>query len=142
MEPEPALKDIGIDMPFNFNSPAKLFVPVFDFSKYLHSNWTVSYSSFANPSWNAVGYSLLTPGIFSPFWGSGSVFSEATYRVNGKFLFGGNSFGANSIFTAPISRPGTEQWEIRGASMFMEYKVSKNFRIGASVTVSENPYHP
>lgn len=141
MEPEPVMEDIGIDMPFDINSTTKLVAPVFDFSKYLHSNWTVSYSSLTG-SWKTLEYSGFTPGIFSPFPGPFSVFNEATYRINGKFLFGGNSFGANSIFTAPLSHPGAEQWEIRGASIFMEYKVSKNFRIGASVTVSDNPYHP
>lgn len=78
-------------------------------------------------------------GFFpSPFFRNGTVFSAASYKLNDKFKIGGYSFGANSIFSAPLPNQGMNNFETRGATMFMQYKVSKNFKIETRVSVTHD----
>ncbi len=118
-----------------------LDAPVFDFKPYLQSNWKVEYR-------NSTGYhpegrfSLGTPFMISPLFHNGTIFNQAAYSISDKLTLGGNSFGVNSIFTAPLPHPSANQWETRGASMFMQYKVNKNFKIETRISVTGSPYHP
>jgi len=75
---------------------------------------------------------------YSPFFSSGKIFNQASYRINDKFLFGGNSFGAQSVFDQPAMNPAIQNMSTKGASMFMQYKVSKNFKIETRVSVSDH----
>lgn len=75
---------------------------------------------------------------YSPFFSSGKIFNQATYRVNNRFSFGGNSFGAQSVFDQPALNPAIQNMSTKGASMFMQYKVSKNFKIETRVSVSNH----
>lgn len=75
---------------------------------------------------------------YSPFFSSGKIFNQATYRVNDRFSFGGNSFGAQSVFDQPALNPAIQNMSTKGASMFMQYKVSKNFKIETRVSVSNH----
>lgn len=79
---------------------------------------------------------------YSPFFSSGKIFNQASYRVSDKFSFGGNSFGAQSVFDRPTMNPAVQNMSTKGASMFMQYKVSKNFKIETRVSVSnhESPW--
>ena len=54
-----------------------------------------------------------------------------------KFKIGGFSYGANSVFSAPFPNQGLNNYDYRGATMFMQYKVSKNFKIETSVNVQQ-----
>ena len=72
----------------------------------------------------------------------GTIFNQAVYRISDKLQFGGNSFGGNSPVRAPLLRSGAGAYDFRGASLFLEYKVSKNFRIGGGITVTDHPYQP
>jgi hypothetical protein len=121
----------------------KLDIPVFDFSRYLNSRWKVSYSSFSKEfqGFGMTGFSY-AGSFFNPFGVNGAVFNQAIYQVSDKIKIGGNSFGMNSIPASPLNYPGSGRYNIRGASIFMEYKVSKNIRIGGGVSVSGNPYQP
>lgn len=95
------------------------------------------------PSFSPRMGSTINGGFVPPFIHSGTVFNQATYQASSRLIIGGNSFGANSVFTPPPTRPGANQWEIRGASMFLEYKVSKNFSIGAQISVQgKSTLHP
>jgi len=118
-----------------------LDAPVFDFKPYLQSNWKVEYQTYSgfHP---AGSFNLGSPLMVSSLFHSGTLFNQATYSLNDKLKLGGNSFGVNSIHSAPLPHPSSNQWEMRGASMFMQYKVNKNFKIETRISVTGNPYHP
>ncbi len=80
---------------------------------------------------NSIGF------VASPFFRNGAIFSGATYKLNDKLQLGGYSFGANSIFSAPMPNQGMNNFDTRGATMFMQYKVSKNFKIETRVSVTQ-----
>lgn len=83
-------------------------------------------------------FSFQQPGfIFSPFLRNGAVFSSATYQLNDKFKLGGYSFGANSVFSAPLPNQNMNNFDVRGATMFFQYKVSDKFKIETRVSVSQ-----
>ncbi len=140
-ESGPVLSGEHLFLPFVPEAMPDLVLPDFDFSRYLHSRWKVDDLSgdgnlpFSGSLFNAGrGFSLF------PYPGSGTVFNQASYRLSDKVFIGGNSFGINTLLTAPFSRPGAGAWEWRGASMFMEYKVSRNFRIETRVSVTGNQF--
>lgn len=80
----------------------------------------------------------------SPFYANGVVFNQAEYKMNNRFSFGGNSFGAQTIFDMPQMNPAIQNMSTKGASMFMQYKVSKNFKIETRVSVTnhQSPWGP
>ncbi len=73
----------------------------------------------------------------SPFFRNGTILSGATYKLNDKFKLGGFSYGANSIFSAPMPNQGLNNFDTRGATMFLQYKVSDKFKIETRVNVSQ-----
>ena len=75
--------------------------------------------------------------FFSPFYLNGKTISGANYRLNNKLSFGGYSFGANSAFSSPLPNFDMNNFDIHGATMFMKYNVSKNFKIETSISVSQ-----
>jgi hypothetical protein len=77
---------------------------------------------------------------YFPF--SGTVFNQAIYQATDKLKIGGNSFGINSFLHGPLPAIGPGKYDFRGMSVFMEYKINKNFRIGGSISVAGNPYQP
>lgn len=121
--------------------PIRLEAPAFDISQYLTKGWITSYSTYEFkdfPFYRAGN--LFTAGL--PFFHSGTIFHQASIRLGDKIMLGGNSFGLNSIMHAPLPHPGVNQWDTRGASMFMQYKVNKNFRIETRISVTNNQFHP
>lgn len=77
-------------------------------------------------------FSLRSP---SPFMNSFFVQNAATYRLSEKLFLNGNSFSGNSIFIPLPANPDLKDMSLRGASMFLQYKVSKNFHIGGGLSV-------
>lgn len=144
LRPEPGLSipDFSPGFPISLLSePLTLSTPAFDINKYLRSNWKVEYQSF---NYLQPGHSIFPGSLYlgSPLSHSGTIFNQASYQVSDKVTFGGNSFGVNSIFTAPLPHPSANQWENRGASMFMQYKVNRNFKIETRISVTGNQFHP
>ena len=92
---------------------------------------------------NQYSFNQFSPGIWlfspSPFFQNGAIFSSAEYQLSNKFTLGGYSFGASSVFLAPLPHQGINNFDTRGATMFMQYKVSKNFKIETRVSVSQGP---
>ena len=80
----------------------------------------------------------------SPFYSNGVVFNKASYRLNDRLSIGGNSFGAHSIFDQPTMNSSMQNMSTKGASMFMQYKVSKSFKVETRVSISNNhsPWEP
>lgn len=116
-------------------------LPAFDFSTLLKSNWRIQAQRYETGFSSAL-FPSLTGTFLTPFLHSAVIFNQATYQVSDKITLGGNSFGARSIFSAPLPHPGSNQFDTRGATMFMQYKVSKNFKIETRVSVSGNNYQP
>lgn len=108
------------------------FNQILDFKKYFNSN-----------SLSTESFSTYRFGI-SPFYPNEIISNHAEYKINNKFLFGGNSFGAQSIFDRQGINPSVQNMSTKGASMFMQYKVSKNFKIETRVSVTnhESPWGP
>lgn len=109
----------------------------FDFSKDFQSGWTILRSAI-DPFSPGISMVPFSTGFAAPFPGNGRIFNQATYQFNEKWILGGNSFGMSMFPGAPAAGRGMNQWNFRGASMFMEYKVSKNVRIGAGISVNGN----
>jgi len=81
------------------------------------------------------GYFGFSP---SPFIRDGTVFSAGEYQFSDKFKIGGYSYGANSVFSAPFPNQGlNDSYDFRGNTLFMQYKVSKNFKIETRVNVQQ-----
>lgn len=121
--------------------PVRLHAPAFDISQYLAKGWQTDYSYFDfsdRPFFRDLN--LFSAGL--PYYHSGTIFHQGSIRLNEKVVVGGNSFGLRSVLNAPLPHPGASQWDIRGASMFMQYKVNRNFRIETRISVTNNYFHP
>lgn len=85
------------------------------------------------------------PGYFgispAPFLRNGTIFSQGSYQLNDKFRVGGYSFGGNSIFSAPFPNQNTGNFDFRGSTLFMEYKISDKFKIETRVNMIKGS-HP
>jgi hypothetical protein len=119
--------------PFKLNQPIlPAFNKKFDFSTHLNTSQVFS-ESYLNSGFG-----------FSPFFSTGKIFNQATYRLNDRFLFGGNSFGAQSVFDQPRINSSIQDMSTKGASMFLQYKVSKSVKVEGRVSISNrpNPWEP
>jgi hypothetical protein len=103
-----------------------------DFSKSLKSSFLPPESFSVTSFWP------------SPYYMNGTVFNQATYRLNDRFSFGGNSFGTQSVFDLPQMNPSMQNMSTKGASMFFQYKVSKNLKVETRVNISnhQSPWEP
>lgn len=99
------------------------------------TNWKIDFSAFTNPF--SIANQAQNIGIgYNPMFGQFSIMNQARYQISDKFSIGGNSFAGSSIFDPmPMNRPFNEMG-IKGASMFMEYKVSKKLKIETRVSVT------
>jgi len=95
-----------------------------DFIKYLKPMNPTSFSRYSTgPSFN----------FAFPF---GHIFNQSSYQVNNRLLIGGNSFGARSVFEPPKMNSTIQDMSIKGASMFIQYKVSDNLKVQTRVSIS------
>jgi hypothetical protein len=112
-------------------------LPKFDFNALIAKRININPSGMLRTA----AFSGFMPGMygFSPFLRNGAIFSAASYQLNDKFTVGGYSFGANSIFSAPLPNQGMNNFDTRGSTLFMQYKVSKSIKIETRVSVSQGP---
>ncbi len=80
--------------------------------------------------------------FYSPYYRNSTVLSSAAYKMGEKFTLGGFSYGANSMHSAPFPNKGANNFDAYGSTLFMEYKVSKNFKIETRVNVQQGGHHP
>jgi hypothetical protein len=114
--------------------------PEFDFSKALASHYNTRLSGFIPGKWTMNHFMPGHPGFFpSPFFRNGQIFSKGRIPLSGKFSLGGYSFGANSAFSAPFPNQGINNFDTRGSTFFMQYNVSKKFKIETRISVSQGP---
>lgn len=114
---------------FNFDTEfAKRYGFSFDLFSFAHSPLTGFSTGFLNP-------------LFSPFNQNGMILSEGTYKINNKFTFGGYSYGTNPM-NLPPPMPGMNDFSHFGNTMFMQYKVGKNFKIETRFNISKGGMYP
>lgn len=133
---EPPLTTTGLNFDLQ-DIPAftpKITVPLFDLQAYRRNKWQV-FSTNGHES----GF-LFSGPFYLPGWGT--LFTQAVYHASDKLSIGGSSFGVNSVLHPPLPAFKGSNYDYRGVSVFLEYKVSENFRIGGGVTVSGHPNQP
>ncbi len=108
-------------------------LPEFDFNQKL-LNMRQDYNfTILNPSGTsdfAFRYSTM------PFIHSATVFNQAAWKITDRLTIGGNQYGGNTIFSSPLPIRGLNSYDFRGASMFFQYKVSKNIKIETHINVT------
>ena len=116
-----------------FNQPLLPdYIKYLDFKKYLGKSIETNYSFYS------------TGSIFNPYLSSIQVFNQSMYKLNDHFSFGGNSFGAQSVFDQPKLNPSIQDMSIKGASMILQYKVSDKVKVETRVSISthQSPWEP
>ncbi|PIF02184.1 MAG: hypothetical protein CR996_00985 [Draconibacterium sp.] len=115
-------------------------LPKIDFTSGFINIPKVTFEALMNKSIYFAGSS---PGImnpfFSPFFNNGVILSQDAHALGNKFIIGGYSYKGNSVFAAPFPNQGLNHFDISGASLFLQYKVSKNIKIETRVNVSQSP---
>jgi len=103
-----------------------------DFKKYLGKSMDISYSFYS------------TGSVFNPYLSSVQVYNQSMVKLNDHFSFGGNSFGAQSVFDQPKLNPSIQDMSIKGASMILQYKVSDKVKVETRVSISthQSPWEP
>jgi hypothetical protein len=118
-------------------------LPDFDTNYEYDKRYAVHFNLFSLNNLPLTGFStgMINPGL-SPFFQNGQVLSDAAYRLGDKFVLGGYSYGTNSMFSAPLPNQGMNNFDRYGSTMFLQYKVSKNFKIETRVNVQQGAHPP
>ncbi|MDX1284199.1 MAG: hypothetical protein R3182_04260 [Draconibacterium sp.] len=116
----------------------KISFPDFNFAQEYQNHYSLNLQSIPFYSDNFIGLGPGMFGSFSPFQRNGTVLSQAAYKLGDKFVLGGFSYGANSIHSAPFLNQRGTYFDSYGSTMFMQYKVSKNFKIETRVSVGQH----
>ncbi|NQU52667.1 MAG: hypothetical protein HQ522_09025 [Bacteroidetes bacterium] len=101
----------------------------------------LNFSPVTNYSFVGFSSGMMSP-YHSPLFRNGKVLSAAAYQLSDKFTLGGYSYGTNSIFSSPLPNQGINKFDSYGSTLFMEYKVSKNFKIETRINVQQRGQHP
>ncbi|WP_340113854.1 hypothetical protein [Maribellus mangrovi] len=104
------------------------------------TRYAVNASVFEMPEMNFIPPASLN--IVSPFYTNAQIFGGSSTKLNDKFTIGGFSYGANSIFSAPMPNQHNSYFDTYGSTMFMQYKVSKNLKIETRVSVGQQQGPP
>lgn len=113
-------------------------LPKFNFNDAIAQRWKYELSDY---SFNSGFTNTFYRGHFNfsplPFLRDETVFSQGSYQLNDKFKVGGYSFGANSVISAPLPNQNFNNYDFRGSTFFMQYKVSDKFKIETRVSVTQ-----
>lgn len=114
----------------------------FDFADEFVKRYGFSFDSYSFNRYSMSSFSAggLSP-IYSPFNQNGMVLSEGAYKFGDKFTFGGYSYGTNPM-NLPPPMPGMNDFSRYGNTMFMQYKVGKNFKIETRFNISQGGRYP
>lgn len=116
----------------------KVDLPEFNALQEYQNRYTLSINALPMAKYIGAGFMPTTFGGLSPYYYNSQVLSEAAYQLSDKFIVGGFSYGANSMHSAPLPNQNGSYFDTYGSTMFMQYKVSKNFKIETSVSVGQN----
>lgn len=126
----------GVSTPGDLMQPAQM--PEFNFNELALQNLNYDLPDYSFDGWLSNGFLRGYHGFSPlPFMRNGAVFSQGSYQLNEKFKVGGYSFGGNSIFSAPFPNQNINNFDFRGSTLFMEYKISDKFKIETRVSVSQ-----
>lgn len=118
-------------------------LPEFNIQEGNTNNYNLNLDYFSLGNYNITNVSLGSMSTaYSPYYRNGTVLSSAAYRLGEKFTLGGFSYGANSMYSAPFPNKDANTFDAYGSTIFMEYKVSKNFKIGTRVNVQQGGHPP
>lgn len=113
-------------------------LPAFDFLGEFQKRYSLNFDFYPLAS----EVHLMAPfhfnTLYMPFFHNGEILSEAAYKLGDNFVLGGYSYGANSVFSAPLPNQGSSYFDTYGSTLFMQYKVSKNFKIETRINVNRN----
>lgn len=131
----------------NFNTgllTEKIELQDVDLMSEFYNQQSISFNFSPLNAYNYMGVSAgMTSPLFSPYYRNGEVLSAAAYQLNDKFVFGGYSYGTNSIFSAPYPSQGMgSNFDSYGSTLFMQYKVSKKFKIETRINVQQRGHYP
>lgn len=117
--------------------------PKFDFNSGIDQRYTIGFTNSLKSHFADYSYfsAATSSPYFSPFYGNGMIFSEGAYQLGSKFVLGGYSYGVNSPFLAPLPN-ASNKFDRYGSTLYMQYKVGKNFKIETRVNVSQGGIHP
>jgi hypothetical protein len=105
-------------------------------------NNSAPFNLFVKPTMNFTNISLLT-NTSIPYYYDAKMLSSASYALGDKFTVGGFSYGANSVFSAPLPNQNSKSYfDTYGSTMFVQYKVSKNIKIEAGVSIQQGSGMP
>ena len=118
----------------------KITLPGFNDLLTLDNRYSFNFDFNANKNFAFSGISTGNNTTFyNPYFHNGVVLSEGAYSLNKKLMVGGFSYGANSFFSAPYSNPQMNNFDTYGSTIFMQYKVSKKFKIETRFNFSKSP---
>lgn len=95
---------------------------------------------FEKPSYTVIPETSFT--LASPFYSNGQIFGGSSTSLSENVTVGGYSYGANSVFSAPLPNRQNSQFDTYGSTLFMQYKVSKKFKIETRVSVGQSNQGP
>lgn len=117
-----------------------LQLPAFNMNQFYQSRYTLALAAF--PQLNYTGLSFHGSDIVSPYYYNAEMLSSAAFELGDKFVIGGYSYGANSVLSAPLPNQNMGYFDTYGSTMFMQYKVSKKFKIETSISIQQNRQGP
>ncbi len=119
----------------------KITLPGFNDLLMQDNRYSLNFDFSANDNFAFSGISTGTNiPFYNPYFHNGVVLSEGAYKLGDKFTFGGFSYGANSVFSSPLPNQGFGNFDTYGSTLFMQYKVSKKFKIQTRFNVSQGHY--
>lgn len=111
-------------------------LPEFNLDNVYRSRYTLSLATFPQVNYSSV--TLHGSDILSPFFYNAEMLSSEAYQLGDKFVLGGYSYGANSVFSAPPPNQNSSYFDTYGSTMFLQYKVSKKFKIETSISIQQS----
>ena len=114
----------------------------FDFDAEFAKRYGFSFDMYSFAHTPMTGFSAggLDP-FYSPFNQNGMILSEGAYKISNKFTFGGYSYGTSPM-NLPPPMPGMNDFTRYGSTMFMQYKVGKNFKIETRFNITKGGMYP
>lgn len=111
-------------------------LPNFDFNQY--NAFSIEFNKLNDLF--SMGFRTGSMGTFyTPFFHDATILSQGAYSLGNKFVLGGYSYGANSVFSAPFPNQNSTYFDAYGNTLFLQYKVSKNFKIETRFNVTHGP---
>jgi hypothetical protein len=117
-----------------------LQLPAFNMNQFYQSRYTLALAAF--PQFNYTGLSFHGSDIVSPYFYNAEMLSSSAFELGDKFVIGGYSYGANLINSAPLPNQNSNYFDAYGSTLFMQYKVSKKFKIETSISIQQNRMGP